>query len=693
MRPNVAAALFILLVAAAGLGGYAILARVGLDDAEAWAGGRTAGLVAVAFAGWWPGVAGLAAWRTVGAAFLVAGTVWGALTLWQRRARWRQLVAAEAVVAAGTVVVLLLRLDHPEISGTEKPMDMGILATLLRAEGFPPPDMWLAGESLPYYYWGALLWTVPLALSRVSLEVGYNLVVALLGGLLAGSVWSLGRRLTGSSAAGVGAALLALFAGTPDGLRQLLAGTPVTGLDFWHSSRQVADTITEWPLFTLWLGDLHPHLLSMPVQVVALLVAAELGRRGPRLPHLLVLAVLVGSTWAANPWALPPTLAGVALLVLSGDGTWHWPAGAGLMRWAAAAGVAVAAWLVTAPFHLGFHPPFQGIGLVHAWTPPLELLLYAGALLVPLAAATFSLLAASFGPHRERARTLTLTVLAAGVLAAAVSGRPTLVLLVVALGVLTAAVTRGEADTDRPALALAALGVFMLVVPEILFVRDPYGDQLHRMNTVFKAYLPAWLLLALAAPVLLRRGFPRASWRRAAVAVMLLAALPHFLGMASGLLSGRPLGLDGLRHLDAGDRAMIAHLRLQPPGTTLVEAVGGAYTEYARLSAGSGVPAFLGWANHEGVWRGSGVNPELERRETLVGELFASGDPDTVRSSVTAAGVDLVAVGTLERQTYPEPGIEAVLAVAEPVFESEGAVLLRVPSATGAHGGGDDAGR
>lgn len=693
MRRTVAVTLFILLVAAAGLGGYAVLTRLGLDDAEAWAGGRTAGLVAVAFVAWWAGVAGLTAWRAAGGLVLAAAAAWGAFTLWQRRGAWKQLVAAEVVVAAGTVAVLLLRLDRPEISGTEKPMDMGILATLLRAEGFPPPDMWLVGESLPYYYWGALLWTVPLALARLPLEVGYNLVVAILGGLLAGSVWALGRRLAGSSIAGLAAALLALFSGTPDGLRQLLAGTPVTGLDFWSSSRQVADTITEWPLFTLWLGDLHPHLLSMPLQVLALLVAAQAGRRGPRLPELLVLAGLVGATWAANPWAFPPTLAGVSLLLLSADGTWHWPTGAGAPRWLAAAGIAVAAWLLTAPFHLSFHPPFQGVGLVRAWTPPLALLLYAGVLLVPVAAATAALLSASFGLHRERARTLTLVVLATAALAAAVSGRPTLVLLVVALGSLVAAVTRREADADRPALALAALGAFLLAVPELLFVRDPYGDQLHRMNTVFKAYIQGWLLLALAAPVLLRLGFPRPPWRRAAAAVMAVAALPHLLGMASGLLSGQPLGLDGLRHLDPGDRAMIAHLRRQPPGTALVEAVGGAYSEYARLSAGSGVPAFLGWANHEGVWRGSGVNPELERRESLVRDLYTSGDPDAVRAAIAAAGVDLVAVGALERQTYPETGLAAVLAAGEPAFEADGAVLVRVRRTVHAAEGDGSAGR
>ena len=55
-------------------------------------------------------------------------------------------------------------------------------------------------------------------------------------------------------------------------------------------------------------------------------------------------------------------------------------------------------------------------------------------------------------------------------------------------------------------------------------------------------------------------------------------------------------GLDGLRWMPAGDRALVAELRQQAPGTVLVEAVGGAYSDYGRLSSASGVPAFLGWA-------------------------------------------------------------------------------------------------
>jgi len=100
--------------------------------------------------------------------------------VWSRR-NWRGLLSAELIFLVATAVVLCIRLDHPNISFQEKPMDMGIFASLLRADGFPPPDMWLAGEALPYYYWGALLWTVPISFSGLALDLAYNLVVGLAG--------------------------------------------------------------------------------------------------------------------------------------------------------------------------------------------------------------------------------------------------------------------------------------------------------------------------------------------------------------------------------------------------------------------------------------------------------------------------------------------------------------------------------
>ena len=668
--------IFLLALTAAGLGGYAILVRLGLDDLESWVGGRLAGLVVVALPAWWAGVLGIHQWRTVGAAVLVICAVAGGVVVWRRKA-WRQLLVAEGIFWAFVAVILLIRLDHPEITLTEKPMDLGIFASLLRAEGFPPPDMWLAGETLPYYYWGALLWSVPLSISSLPLDIGYNVIVCLIGGMVASLLWMLGRRVGGGHASGLLVAFFGLLAGTPDGLRQLFAGGSFIGLDYWHSSRQVPDTITEYPLFTVWLGDLHPHLLVMPVVCLAILIAWQAGRGGPTKEQTAALAVLFGVAWAANPWSMPPTLTAIALLLLAGPDRWHWPTTVGLNRWLAVTAVAVGGWLVTAPFHLGFQPFFHGVRPVFAWTDVADLLLYAGCLLVPASLAAAGLLRRFVGGDGEKNRAIVLLVGAATLTVAAATGRPTMVLLAAICALLVTGVFSAVTAEERPAFALAALGTFLFLVPEIVYVVDSYGEDLHRMNTVFKAYIQGWVFVAIALPVLLRWGVRARPARIALVVVMTAAALPHLVSMVAQQATAEDRGLDGMAWMTPGDRAIVYYLREQSPGTVIAEAVGGAYTQYARFSSASGVPALLGWANHESVWRTNEILPETDRRSLLIERLYTASNAEDIRQAAVEAGVHLVAIGSLEREDFTEEDLQAVAEAGEVVLDENGGMVVR----------------
>ncbi len=674
-------AALLLLVAVAALPGAAVLKALGLDDFEAWCGGRVAGLVLVTLPAWWLGVVGLAQWRTAGLVVLVGSAGAGVVFLLKARPSWRAILRAEGIFLLGAALVIFLRLDHPQIVYQEKPMDLGIFASLLRSEAFPPLDMWLAGFSLPYYYWGALLWIVPLAASGLSLGYAYNLVVGLIGGSLAALIWAIGRRLGGSHGSGLLAVVFGVYAGTPDGLWQLLGGTSLGAIDPWRSSRQVADTITEFPLFTLWLGDLHPHLLSMPLAALAILVALEAGRRGPNVLHTVALSVVFGVCWAANPWAMPPTLAAVALLLAGSDERWWWPWRGGGGRWLAMLAVAVGGWIVTAPFHLDFDPFFEGLGRVHAWTDPGQLLLWGGCLLIPAGMAALAVTRHLIGSDSESSRAATVAAAAAVVVLAAASRRPTLVMLAIIFVTLVIAMIRVPAGRGRAGLALAALGVFLLAVPELIYVRDSYGDSLHRMNTVFKAYIQAWIFLAAALPVLLQWACRSRVRRAVLIGALAMVATLHPARMVMDQLRADRLSLDGLAWLPEGDRAIIEALRGLDNGTFLIEAVGDAYTEYGRLSAASGVPAYLGWENHEMVWRGAEITPETRQRRELVDSLYSAGDPAEVRRLASTAGVEVVAIGWLERRDFTTADLEAVAAAGETLVDHAGGLLVKITPA------------
>ena len=79
------------------------------------------------------------------------------------------------------------------------------------------------------------------------------------------------------------------------------------------------------------------------------------------------------------------------------------------------------------------------------------------------------------------------TFLVVGVLAA-------LMLALVWSGLLLPRVNDGD-GTLLFALMLAAIGLGLVLVPEIVYLRDNFG---WRMNTIFKFYYQAWLLFGVA---------------------------------------------------------------------------------------------------------------------------------------------------------------------------------------------------
>src|SRR5205823_5585972 len=123
----------------------------------------------------------------------------------------------------------------------------------------------------------------------------------------------------------------------------------------------------------------------------------------------------------------------------------------------------------------------------------------------------------------------------------------------------------------------------------------------------------------------------------------------------SGGFAG-PATLDGmafLRNSHPDDVAAIEWLRLNQPGVPLVEAVGGSYTEAGRFATFGANPSLLGWAGHEGQWRGP--NPEIGRREALAKRVYTDNDVSGWIPELQQLGVRLIVFGDMERDIYKLP--------------------------------------
>jgi len=481
---------------------------------------------------------------------------------------------------------------------------------------------------------------------------------------------------------------------------------------WWRASRVIPtikpDGINEFPFFSFLLGDLHPHFTSLPwallaiaLSLVALMERPSYGsRKGMDWIRILVPAVSLGFLLAGNSWDFP-TYTG--LFWLTSLATWATrdvrphpgplPLGEGRGEGRAPHSalralierlllISILSVLLYSPFMLGFGSQVKGIGMSGDRTPLASMLIIFGPFLFVLTCFLgwrgWPPRAEGRGEKLRRSAWLLWGSGALLILASPVLGA--ISLLVGLLALAGAAFVNDEArvaivsDDQPPAadsrplsgvaarrflLILVTVGLLLVVVPEFVFLNDSFGT---RMNTVFKFHYQAWLLLGLSCGVALvwmaarmRSLVPRGLAVLGA-ALLVSAGLLYPLGAipakAQGFLA--PPTLDGAayyRNLRPDDYAAIQWLSLATKGQPVVlEATGGDYSEYARVSTFSGLPTVLGWAGHELQWRGSGE--EAARRTRDIDAIYSTADRSAIMALLRKYHVRYVFVGSLEYERY-----------------------------------------
>jgi len=89
------------------------------------------------------------------------------------------IIVVESLFLFTFLLWAFVRSANPEIVGTEKPMEMAFITSILRSPTFPPNDPWLSGYGISYYYFGYVMIAMLTRFSGVSAGVAYNLSAAL----------------------------------------------------------------------------------------------------------------------------------------------------------------------------------------------------------------------------------------------------------------------------------------------------------------------------------------------------------------------------------------------------------------------------------------------------------------------------------------------------------------------------------
>jgi len=92
----------------------------------------------------------------------------------------RLVLVVEVVFLLAFIGMAWLRSYNPDIFGTEKPMELMFINSILRSPTFPPQDAWLAGYSISYYYFGYVMVAFISMLTSTPAGVAFNLAIALI---------------------------------------------------------------------------------------------------------------------------------------------------------------------------------------------------------------------------------------------------------------------------------------------------------------------------------------------------------------------------------------------------------------------------------------------------------------------------------------------------------------------------------
>jgi YYY domain-containing protein len=456
-------------------------------------------------------------------------------------------------------------------------------------------------------------------------------------------------------------------------------------------------TIQEFPFFSFILGDFHPHVASIPFVVMFLAFAWNF-LKSPvydlnkfslhNFISILAMGLILGCLAFTNMWDLPTYAAlflSIAALKVYRD------EGGGVMnmiKGTAPVGIIIIglAFVFCLPYFLAFRGGVTGIGAVDVPTRPIHMFLIWALFLVsvvPFILATFwqttikgwrriSVFALIIGFLPFVAFAF-LSLQDGGTLGGVISRffRILPFALLIAIAVYnTLWLMNDKGPTGKVfAMILAALGLMMIMGPELLFVRDSFNT---RMNTIFKLYYQSWLLLSAASGfaiyywISLRPSL--AGWRRflttawaAAFALLLLASLyyPPAAAATKGELNRSEATLDGLYFLRRSQQAeydAIMFLRATAePDSGMVEAVG-EWFDNGLISRSTGIPTVFNWPGHQLQWRGG--TDAFDGREADIARIYQTQDIGEAQNLLEKYDVEYVYVGPRERTKYGVEGLE-----------------------------------
>ncbi len=508
---------------------------------------------------------------------------------------------------------------------------------------------------------------------------------------------------------------VSLVNGLVNGLSRMLQGQPLpiaANRWYWAPTRVISETpgvggnaITEIPFFTFLYGDLHAHMIAMPMLLFimgfvmneVLLAGQDKRNWVMQLLALAVGALMTGLLRATNTWDWPNfTLLAVFGLMLA----W-WLAWQQINRRSVTSfGLRVGGFVVltialTLPYTTWYAAIYGSIGPWTGGKTPLWAYFDIHGLFLFL---VFSLLVwdtarwfrsvyvrelRGMWPLLFALGIVFLAILVAAVFLAMIDYQVALVAIPLLIWMAVLFLRPGQTRPMQFILTLAGLAVGLTLGVEFLVLDGDIGRQ----NTVFKFYIQAWMLFSVVGGAAFAWLFEssirwRPSWRNLwyglTVVLFTTAALYPIMATRGRAIDrmapDTPFTLDGMEYMKYAahgengeyielkdDYDMIRWLQDNVAGApTIIEAQ--SWREYlwgGRVAIYTGMPSVLGWRFHQSQQRTlNNMGTLINQRRANVNSFYSTPSIEEAQDMIDFYDISYIIVGGLEKAYYPPVGLE-----------------------------------
>jgi uncharacterized membrane protein len=652
-----------------------------------------------------------------------------------------------------------IKAHEPSIHGLEKFMDFGFAKSILNSRYFPPADIWFAGDTINYYYFGHFVMALLTRLSGIDLRYTFNLMLATIFAFTFTMSFSIGYQLLkqrfqkdkedqgGDKIGIIGGLLTAFLVASAGNMQTIYAFTqgytgenvkpfwelfwPITkfwqnlpvGLNtYWYANatRFIPYTIHEFPSYSFVVSDVHGHVLSLPFVLLAIAMLFSLFKREQKgminkldkedMLRYGFYGLLLSVLYMTN--VLDAPIYGgliIIFIILSSDqiGSWWERMKFKIIRIFIVTGIAG---LAALPFFLNFKAFVSGLAVN---CPP-----------VNLANSRFGPIIFESVEKCQHSPIWMMWILWGFFIFCGVS----FIISKIRIKKIGDAVVQPKyTRTEVLLVVFFVYSIALIIFPEFFYFKDIYPMHF-RSNTMFKLGYQAFIMFSIISGYAivtiinrmkadgnkLKGDFKQKFFalKRLPSVIFLILLTPQLL-----LVSIYPIfavrsyfdslrtyhGLDGMawfkeqypddyagiewldktvserqKQIKASNTLAHDAQKLDALMPVIVEAEGDSYTDYARISAFTGLQTIIGWPVHEWLWRGTYdiVGP----RRDEVRKIYESQNLGEIKAILTKYQVSYLVVGSLEKSKYTAMNLDFFPRIGSPVFQQGQTVIYKINS-------------